>query len=165
MLSLIVGVAIWYTSRPTPPKPWNSGALVVVGSPSFRVSDDGKYVRFTYEVANTTDFDYQLESDSQVKFAAKYKDGALSRPVPEERKPLELPVFIPAKTKADLTIKVELLGISQRSLSDSDELYHERLRSYLEEQGPKLAEFVIFDDRNRYEIDLPKWLAKPPKEP
>lgn len=165
MLSLIAGTVIWYTSRPTPPKPWDSGALVADGPPGFGASDDSKYIRFTYEVENRTDIDYQIESDSQIKVLAKYKSGAFSRPIPEEDKPLELPVFIPAKKKAALTIRAELSGMPAREPSESYEQYHERLRVYLEDHLSRVAEFAVFDDLNRYEISLPKWLPKAPKEP
>ncbi len=166
MLSLIVGAVMWYTSRPTPPKPWNSGALVADGAPGFRASDDSKYITFAYEVENRTDVDYQVESNSQIKVMVKNEsDGSFSRPIPEEQKPLDLPVFIPARKKAGLAIRLQLSGIPVRAPSEADAQYHERLRAYLQDHLVGLGGFAIFDDLNRYEIDLPRWLPAPQKKP
>ena len=60
---------------------------------------------------NTTDTDYHIERDSQVRVTARSKDGTFSQPLPREQRVLELPVFIPAKQKALLTLRIVLSEI------------------------------------------------------
>jgi hypothetical protein len=76
---------------------------------------------------------------------------------------LDLPIFIPAKQKAMVTLALPLSAIPQREPSESDAQFHERLRSYCQDhiggQG-----FVLFDDFRRYQINLPG-LPDAPKGP
>jgi hypothetical protein len=162
-LVVLVGGFLWYQSRPRPPKPWNTAALAVKEPPSFH-SGDHEHLEFNYSVQNTTNFDYQIVSDEKVKVVARYKDGTLSTPLSTEVRHLELPVFIPANQKGQLTFSVGLTGIPERKASESDEQYHEQLRAYCEDHLARVANFVLFDEPNRYEIDLPRWSAEKPKK-
>jgi hypothetical protein len=80
--SIAIGAAIWYKSRPVPPKPWNANAIVVAGGPpgfwtgeTGETSDDDKNripilcLQFTLE--NKTDTDYSIRNKSEVKFVAR----------------------------------------------------------------------------------------------
>jgi hypothetical protein len=162
-LVVLVGGFLWYQSRPKPPKPWNTAALAIKEPPRFQ-SADHEHLEFTYSIQNTTNSDYQIVSDEMVKVVARYKDGTLSTPLSTQVRHLELPVFIPANQKSELTFSVALSGIPERKLSESDEQYQERLRAYCEDHLGSVANFVLFDEANRYEIDLPRWLIEKPKK-
>jgi hypothetical protein len=166
-LCLIVGGWVWYSNRPSPPKPWNTTALIAPDPPGFHVSDDGKHVEFTYRVENTTETDYQIAPDSRTRLMFRGKNGVLSQPLPSGLLPdvLELPIFIPAKQKAVLRIILPLSSFEERSASESDAQYHERLRAYCENHFEKLGAFVLFDEQNRFEINLPRWSPEPHKKP
>jgi hypothetical protein len=73
-------------------------------------------------------------------------------------------VFIPAKQKGDLTFSLTLSGVPVRQPGEADKEYHERLRGYIEEHLASVSGFVVFDDINHYEINLPRWLSKQPTE-
>ena len=163
-LVLLVGGFLLYQDRPKPPKPWNMVAIVSKNPPSFVSSKDFENVEFTYAVENSTNLDYEITSDGAIKVIARYKDGTLSAPLPREVRHLDLPVFIPAKEKGQLTLSVALGEIPKRNASERDEQYHERLRAYCEEHIGTVANFVLFDETNRYQINLPRWLAEPPKK-
>jgi hypothetical protein len=163
-LALLVAGFLWYQGRPKPPRPWNTVAIVSKNPPSFASSKDFGNVEFTYAVENATSLDYEITSDEAIKVIARYTDGTLSAPLPKEVRHLDLPVFIPSKEKGVLTLSVALSEIPKRRASETDEQYHERLRAYCEEQIGGVANFVLFDEANRYQINLPRWLAEPPKK-
>src|ERR1019366_8954561 len=156
-LCLIVGGFLWYTGRPEPPKTWNATAIVVKDPPSFNVGDDGKRVTFKYFVENTTDTDYNIDSEKQIKVTLKLTNGALTPPLPSLSTStlLHLAVFIPAKQKALIIVELPGRDIPQRVASESDAEYHERIRTYCNEHFKNVADIVLFDDVNRYQISLP----------
>ncbi len=57
-------------------------------------------------------------------------------------------------------------NLPRRDPDESDQQFHERLRSYLEQhlRDMSMSGFVIFDNANHYEIELPKSRADAPKE-
>lgn len=128
------------------------------------MADDGKSIEFRYSVENKTDTDYDLDADQRVKVTLKLKNGTLSPPFSSESKLLQLPIFIPAKQRALVIVKLPASDVPQRVSSDSDALYHERIRAYCEGHFRNVQEFVLFDDLNRYQVNLPRWrdIAKEP---
>jgi hypothetical protein len=163
-LAALGGIVFWYTSRPKPPKPWNSAAIVSTGSPGFNSTSDYKHLELTYSMENRTRTDYQIASEAEVKVMLRTKEGTLSTPLSTEAQHLWLPVFIPAKQKAFLTVSLALGGMPEHNASETDEQYHERLRAYCEKYLAGVGNIVLFDEGNRYQIELPRWLAERPKE-
>ncbi len=161
-LAIIVALAGWYSTRPKPSKPWNINAIVAKGAPSFDSSDDGKRIELSYLLDNTTDSDYQLDSDNQIRVMLRSKEQTFSSPIPKEDASVTMPVFIPAKQKGMFVLWVTPPGIPMRDSGESPEAYHERLRAYLEQHLNGTASFAVFDDNNRFQINLPRWLSKPP---
>jgi hypothetical protein len=164
MSGLILWGVVWYSSRPTPPKPWNTTAIVAKNSPGFSVSDDGKMIEFTYALENAGRSDYRIDSASDIEILGRLKDGTLSEPLPDTVRRLDLPVFVPAGQRAVISLSVAFANMPTRDSADTDAAFHERIRGYLRENADNVGGFVIFDSTNRYEIDLPKWLAEKPKE-
>lgn len=164
MAGLILGGVVWYTSRPTPPKPWNTTVIVAKETPDFDVTDGGTKVEFRYTLENASDSDYRIDSISGIELLARHKDGILSQPLPDADKLLSLPVFVPARQKARIRLSFAFAGIPTRNSGESDATFDQRIRTYLEQRYGFLGGFVIFDSTNRYEIDLPKWLPDAPKE-
>lgn len=179
-LACIVGAGLWYATRPTPQKPWNQTAIAATAPPGFCVSDDGKRILFSCSVANTTKTDYRIESSAQIRVMARGHDGTLSLPMPAETAPLQLPAFIPAGQKGMLTLSLALSSIPERealqtapdfipdppsaaAAVDDYEQYHERVRAYLQRNSGQVDSFVLFDEANRYPINLPRWSSEPSK--
>ena len=162
-LSAILGTFVWYQSRPKPARPWNTSAVIAKEPPRFGKRDDS-HVTLSYVLENVTDSDYKVESSGEIKTMLKLNDGSLVGPVVAETATLDLPVFIPAHQRATVSVYLDVNGpLPQKSPQETSDQYHERLRSYLQEHSSGLGGFALFDDGNRYRIDLPRWLSEPPK--
>jgi hypothetical protein len=162
-LATIIGLVGWYHSRPKPPRPWNTNALIASGPPGFSVVGDGKSIELSYSLQNTTSIDYKVDSDSQINLLVKTADGTLSPPLSKESASVALPVFVPAGQKARLILSLVSSDIPQRSGGETDEGYHERVRAYLN-KAADFTSFAIFEEAKRYQINLPRWLSKPPPQ-
>lgn len=161
-LALIGGVLAWYQSRPQPPPGWNSVSIVSKSPPGFGASKDGTRIDFRYTLENTTDTDYEIDSDIYFKLLIRGSKGTLSQPLTKEQGSLALPIFIPANQKAIARLSIAFPDLPIKNPDESPDSYHERLRGHLEERMKTLDNFVIFDDVHHYRIDLPRW--KPSKE-
>jgi hypothetical protein len=161
-LAAILGVVVWYSSRPKPPKPWNTDAIVAEDPPGFSSSADGKKLTLSYSLRNTTDTDYHIDSGSTFKLVMKTKEGTFTPPMAADNGSVELPIFIPAKQKAYFQIVLVMSGVPQQTVGESDDVFHERLRSHLE-QYPGIDSFAVFEETSRYQINLPRWKSETPK--
>jgi hypothetical protein len=157
---VLVFMLIWYSSRPKPPKPWNTTALTAHEAPGFEASRDAKKLEFTFMLENATEGDYHLESDAGLIMMIRNRDGSLSRPIPRDIAPVDTPVFVPSHQKGVLGISLALGEIPQQNPGESDDDYHERIRSFCNERLDGVAGFVLFDEENRYQINLPGWVSE-----
>jgi len=157
ILCLALGGFFWYSNRPEPPKAWDVNALVAAGPPGFNVTDDGKHIQFKFQLENKTDTDYSVESGDHLKVTVKLKNGAFAPPYPSLAKLVDMPIFVPAKQRALVLVKLPASDIPTRAATETDAQYHERIRTYCEGHFENLQEFVIFDDLNHYQINLPRW--------
>jgi hypothetical protein len=177
--SIAIGSVIWYKSRPVPPKPWNASAIVVSGGPpSFwtgetgEASDDDKnripILLLDFMLENKTDTDYSIKNKSDVKFVSRFARGGIGHdqfdPDNGNKAGMYLPLFIPARDKADFQCYVADRDLPTKESTESDSVFHERLRAYLE-KSYGIEGWIIFDELNHYQIDLPKWSDKPIKQP
>jgi hypothetical protein len=151
--------------RPKPPKPWNSSAIVAKDAPGFRATGEGKNIEFMYTIENTTAADYRIETYSDLKVMIRAQNGGYSTPFPKEIYSLDLPVFVPGKQKGTLNLTLIGARVPERKAMESDDEYHEKLRQFCDQEIGGLAAFVLFDDSNRYQINLPRWLDEKPKNP
>ena len=160
-LAILFGGFLWYQSRP---KPWNTSAIVSTAAPSFNSSADYKYFQLSYDMENRTATDYQITSDGGLKMMMRNTEGVLSPPFLDGSERLTLPIFIPAKQKGYLRVSVALNGeIPERGSSETDEQYHERLRAFCGDKFARIGTLVVFDEVNRYQIELPKCRTEPLK--
>jgi hypothetical protein len=161
--ALALGSFIWYQARPAPPKPWNTSALVATKPPSFVVSDDGKSLQLGYSVRNNTDVDYSLDdvTAKKLRVMAKFQNGELST-TNNVVKYSDTPIFMPARQTASLNLSVDLPNLPMRKGAETPDDYHERLRTHLKTEYSEFAGIVLYDEANRYQINLPKWADKKP---
>ncbi len=168
-LAGIVGVYLWHQSRPKPPKTWNTSAIFSSDDgPGFGVDGNGqqKSIYLTYALRNSTDADYEIGPDTEIRIMMRNSDGSLSEPLPKEIAVLRRPIFVPAKQEAFSRLSIVFgNSIPPKSVTETDDQYHEKLRAFCREQF-RGASFVLFDDANRYEIILPAIRKeKPPQKP
>jgi hypothetical protein len=162
MLSLIIGVIAWYSSRPQPPQSWNVSAIVAKEPPGFAASTDGKRIELRYVLENTTETDYDISFEYYFKTMMRGKKGTLSQPFSSQQASLALPIFIPSKQKGVVKLSISLAGIPSRKPNQSEDEYHEVLRAYLQDYFKSLDDFVLFDVVNHFQINLPRWKANGP---
>jgi len=163
---LILGGVVWYGSRPTPPKPWNTAVIVATGAPDFSLNDDDRTFQFTYVLKNTGPRDFRIDSLSGVQILGGEKDGSLSQPLQTVDKILTLPVFIPAgqQGRIMLSFAPSDFDIPPKKIAESDGAFQERVQTYLRQNYGRTSGFVIFDSSGRYQINLPDWLNEAPKK-
>jgi len=165
VIAVLAAGGYWYLSRPKPPKPWDTTAIVADGTPTFDVAEDGKKVVLTYSLENNTPFDYRATSSDELNLLRRFaRDNALSQPVKAETASIGFPIFIPAKQKAEMSVTINFTETPKQKPSDTPEQFHEALRAYVLDQMSGDAAVVLFDEANRYQIDLPKPAAQLPKK-
>jgi hypothetical protein len=161
-LCIVAGCIFWYATRPNPkqpPKPWNTAALTVSESPALLSYGSERHIFLRYNVRNHTDNDYSIDKTQRLRVMGKYPDGSLTNPLEDAFVATELPVFIPAQHTGMITLEIKEAVTRGTKLSDDD--YHEQLRARLNEYP--FDGFAVFDEENRYKIDLPKWRSVRPK--
>jgi len=165
VIAALTAGGYWYLSRPKPPKPWDTTAIVADGTPGFGVSDDGNKVVLTYSLENNTPFDYRATSSDELNLLRRFaRDNALSQPVTAETASIGFPIFIPAKQKAEVSLTINFVETPKQKPSETPEQFHETLRTYVLDQMRGDAVVVLFDQTNRYQINLPKPAPQPPKK-
>jgi hypothetical protein len=161
-LCIVVGCLFWYSTRPKPeepPKPWNTAALTVTAPPSIDSYGNENHTFLRYDVRNHTNNDYSIDKTEHLRVMGKYPNGSLTSPIEDSVVALALPVFIPAQHSGVITL--ELKDPVPRKANVSDAEYHEQLRAHLNEFV--FDGFAIFDEDNRCQIDMPKWLTVKPE--
>jgi hypothetical protein len=162
-IAALAGGTYWYLSRPKPPKPWNTTAIVASGTPSFEVIENGEKVRLTFSLENNTPYDYRVTSGEDIKLLRSFsRDNTLSQPVAPETASITFPIFIPAKQKAEVAVAINFIEIPKQKTTETADQYHETLRAYVLNQMRGDASIFIFDETNRYQISLPKPASQAP---
>lgn len=161
VLCAVFAMFVWFESRPAPPKSWKTTSLVSADEPSFDVSTDGKKLRLMFVVENKTAEDYNLSSHDQLKIVSRLADGSVSQPIPQDALEVEFPVFIPAKQRGRMHMNILYAGLPVKNGSESDAAFHERLRQFMNEEFDGFGGFSVFDETNKYQLNLPRWLPSP----
>ncbi|MGZ3524156.1 MAG: hypothetical protein ACXU9L_05135 [Thermodesulfobacteriota bacterium] len=117
---------------------------------------------FSYQVENTTDRDYSVRAVSDVHLFVK-KKGALDS-WPGSALVVDLPIFIPAHDKANVTVRLK--AIEREQPSSSSTLDVTQFLSNKERIWNHHEAFVLFDHRYHYRLELPigPWKTPNPVE-
>jgi hypothetical protein len=170
VLAAVAGTLVLYRSRPIPPKPWNTSALVAsTKAPYFYTLSNNDGIHFNYRVTNNTDSDYSLDDEAtkRLKVTFKSEDGAaVSHPIgpKDPDTTLDSPVFIPARRTGELTLSINISDYPRRRAIEAEKDYQDRLEKWDKTDFP-IPGFVLFDEATRYEIDLPSVIEKTPITP
>ncbi len=168
MAALVLGVVLWRrsTPKPPPPRPWNTTSLIAQEPPGFGLvaMREKKLISFSFMVENTKSDDYEFRPLG-VKLMVKYKDSSLRGPIsPPSGTPWHS-AFIPAKQRGHIAILLSTREAPLKSARESEQEYHERLRGYLQEHFKNVNGFVLYDEINHYQLNLPRWRSEPRQEP
>lgn len=163
--AVIMGVWMWFESRPQKQKPWNQNAIIATfeypGTESGPEEKDGfrpDQIVMYYTLENKTDFDYRMPARNQIEFNAKLKrENSLS--ANSQLLSLdEQPVFLPANQR--VRISVHLRYPVKKDFGPEDtranrDKRRKAIADYLNEEFTNLDGFVVFDLQNRYQINFP----------
>jgi hypothetical protein len=157
-LAVILGVWLWASSRPSPPPKWNDKALVAKGQPTFFGVEDT--VVLSYPVRNTTRSDFSIHNADDVRlFMRTIEDSLLVLQNASVR--VVTPANVPAMESSLLYLFIGDSKLPRKGASQSDSLYHEAVRDFLNSEYSNVAGYVLYDDVNHYRVFLPRWRDKP----
>ncbi|HEX4073829.1 MAG TPA: hypothetical protein VHX49_00380 [Candidatus Acidoferrales bacterium] len=161
LLVIVVGPRL---ARRDPPveqavAPWNSHAIK--GSPAgIRVQEiDSTHaaVIFLYDLDNQTDIDYRLAKGPSIVIMSRLKSGGTLSG--DEQIGLDSPAFVPARNRTRIALKVtHLFNWPGQKTAYAERTFDQLVAGDVAD----VAEFVLFDQANRYEIDFPAALPAGP---
>lgn len=162
--SIIAGGVFWYQSQPKPPKPWDINA-VVASYDHIDTEGENNNIVFYYTLQNNTDLDYKIPNLSNVVAMAKLeKQKSLSSTPNDEHLKPDFPILIPARQRIRFAIDLKYpydKKLKNDSTQQERKKYGEELERFANDKLSNLDGFVLFDERNRYQINLPNgWKVK-----
>jgi len=132
-------------------------------APAIAFSDETATVSLVYHIENATDSDYSIETTQHVKILAVLGDGSLAGPI-ADKAILRTPIFVPAHRLGTIVLHLIAFRPPEQNQGESAEAYRERLRQSMNEQMSNIHGFIIFDDLNRYQVNLGKWETTSPEK-
>jgi hypothetical protein len=108
---------------------------------------------FSYDLENNTDIDYRLADIPGVFIVARGMDGSLSQ---VEAFRLSYPTFLPAKQRVRIAIEAARSFAWPR---ESDPGSDDKLKNSVKERLENIAGFVLFDEADHFQIELPSGWA------
>jgi hypothetical protein len=143
-----------------PAAPWNLGAMeaTLAGIKVKEVDSAHETTVFSYDLDNKTDRDYRLASGPNVVIMSRLRsDGSL---VTNEQASLSSTAFVPARNRARIALALTrpFPWPAQR-----DAAAEEAIRQLVTGEIAPLSAFVLFDQANRYQIELPAASARAPE--
>lgn len=156
---VVIGAG-WYIFRSKPqkaPQPWNRMAIrAEFVEPA--TSDEEGTIRLWYNVTNTTDIDYRIDSPSEVTTAGLTGDGDTLFDF-NQGVLFEVPFIVPAHRKAGAILRVPLpgehLNVPDGASDSAVAIYKKNVMIFLRSKWTGLMGFAVLDERTRYEIDFP----------
>jgi hypothetical protein len=157
MLALVMGVGLWWSERPKPPKPWNSKAITAEYDYA-RVTGEKNHINFGYVFQNNTDEDFRIDSADELSYAIKLGSQKAISILPKDSFILEFPIVIPARQRVYIPVE---LNVSYTK-SGNDELpleerkkFRKEVERYFSGKYDNIVAFQFFDEQKRLKIDLP----------
>jgi hypothetical protein len=172
VLASTVGIWIWYQGRPTKPKPWNTHAIIATfdnpeigsGEPE---GPNGQFrpeiIILHYTLENTTDVDYHMPPQEQLELDGRLKREKSLTATRDVATLDKGQVFIPANQRRLFNLNLIYAGSESPTESfgpdpKTKEEHRRRVKliaDYVRKEYSNLDGFVLFDNTNRYQINLP----------
>jgi hypothetical protein len=163
VLSAVIGGWVWYSGRPKAPKPWNKQAITAEYDYA-RPSGEKDYLTFHYILQNNTDFDYRVDSSSEIQITGRLKQEKGYSAFSNQYVTTEYPVFVPAKNRVWVSLSIPYpypVKEKEKPTDDERKEFTTAVAKYIADKISNLDGFVWFDTRNRYQIDFPGgWEAR-----
>lgn len=134
------------------PTSWSQGTISAgyIGSQLREIDKARASLVISYDLENNTDADYRLSDGPGVVILSRLKsDASYSQDQPIR---LSYPVFLPARQHARLALEITQ---PFNWPSDADSGSIEKLRSFVKQRLQNVGEFVLFDEANHRQLELP----------
>jgi hypothetical protein len=132
--------------------PWDSDAIsaTYMGAQLRETSASDAVLFLAYELQNNTNKDYRLSDGPGYVVMSRVKpDGSLSSQEPVQ---LSYATFLPAHQRARIALEIQR---PFRWPADNDPLLSKELTDFVTQKLSDVDGFVLFDQADRCEIDLP----------
>src|SRR5260370_17107479 len=104
----------------------------------------------SYDLENNTDRDYRLADSAGTVIMSRLKSGhSLSQ---EEPTRLSYPAFLPANQRVRVAIEISYPFVWP---DPGDPALENKLKDFVKQRLAKVEEFVLFDEVNRCQVQLP----------
>jgi hypothetical protein len=133
------------------PQPWNARALTA-SYHGMEINENDHHILIFYVIENTTDQDYRVETKEDISLNAKLAQQQSLAPFDDSAK-VQYPIFIPSKQRVRVGIEIQYPYSGKKEPSTK---VLEELEEYVRTQFKNLDGFVLFDSKNRYQINFPK---------
>jgi hypothetical protein len=152
LLALADGGTAVNRARSGAVKPWNDKAFQAkyVGIQLKEVDRFAARLTLTYDLENMTNADYHLAEGPGLVIARKLASGG--RLSQEEPARLSYPVFLPARQSARIAIEITQPFAWP---AEDDPGYETKLREFVKGRLANAAEFVVYDEASRCQLELP----------
>lgn len=152
-ISLYTGNGFVFKRAPRQePAAWSQGTISAgyLGSQLREIDKTRASLVISYDLENNSDSDYRLSDGPGVVILSRLKsDGSYSQDQPVK---LSYPVFLPARQHARLAVEITQ---PFNWPSDADSGSIEKLRSFVKQRLQNVGEFVLFDEANHRQLELP----------
>ncbi len=152
LLFLILTGAGFNSSPVKPPGSWSQNAIkaTYVGSQLRQIDKTLTGLFLFYDLENNTDRDYRLADTPGVVIMSRLKSGhSLSQ---EELIRLSYPAFLPANQRVRIAIEISYPFVWP---APGDPALESKLKDFVKQRLAKVEEFVLFDEVNRCQVELP----------
>lgn len=150
VVCVAVGVFMWWTSRPDPPKPWNTAAITTRFTGSLVQTEDRLIADFEYAVQNHTGRDYELPPKANL---FKILPGGKGLQ-PDESLEWHGATSVPSGQTMSITIRIQYEYNESYPFEDRENF--DKLNPFMRIRMSEITGFAVLDRVNRYRIDFPK---------
>ena len=151
VLLLILGGTV-HSSPVKPLGSWNLKAIkaTYVGSQLRQLDKSVAALFLSYDLENNTDRDYRLADSPGVVIMTRLKSGhSLSQ---QALIRLSYPAFLPANQRVRIAIEISYPFVWP---APGDPALENKLKDFVKQRLAQVEEFVLFDEVDRYQIQLP----------
>lgn len=146
------GAALFSARHREKPAAWSQATISAgyIGSQLKEIDKTSASLIVSYDLENNTDADLRFADGPGLVILSRLKsDGSYSQ---EEPAHLAYPVFLPARQHARLAIEITE---PFHWPSEDDSGYLDKLREFVKQRLENVGEFVLFDEANHRQLDLP----------
>jgi len=161
--AVILGVCIWWGSRPARPKPWNTTAITATYD-DVRTEGETNTVAFDYTLQNNTDQDLRISDGTNVQVAAHLRQSNALSFSKQDTITTTYPIYVPAHSRSHFTIGLAYPTPMKGDSDAPDDVRHDaqtKLAQYIVKNLNNIDGLVLMDDITKYQINLPDgWDAR-----